>query len=195
MSCTDMIYLDFAKAFRKVDHCVHLHKLTQLGITGNFGKLGNWLLSFLSNRNHFVRIPGGVSSDGSVLSDVPKGTVLRPPLFLVLLSDISNDINHSSVVSFADDTRVYCQINEIGDCSLLQNDLDNIYTWASVNNMVFNDSKFQHMSYHHQLQHKSSNHIYLSPSMNIINSSDHTRDLGITVSSDCSFNEHIYIYI
>ena len=27
--------------------------------------------------------------------------------------------------------------------------------------------------------------------MNIINSNDHTRDLGITMSGDCSFNEHI----
>ena len=47
------------------------------------------------------------------------------------------------------------------------------------------------MSYHLQLQHRSSNHIYLSTSMNIINSSDHTRDLGITMSGDYSFNEHI----
>ena len=43
MSCTNMIYLDFAKAFDKVDHGVLLHKLKQLGITR---KLGNWLLSF-----------------------------------------------------------------------------------------------------------------------------------------------------
>ena len=63
------------------------------------------------------------------------------------------------MVSFADDTRVFRQIIDINDCSLLQNDLDNIYFWASVNNMVFNDSKFQHMSYHHQLQHRSCNHI------------------------------------
>ena len=27
--------------------------------------------------------------------------------------------------------------------------------------------------------------------MNIINSNDHTRDLGITMSGDCSFIEHI----
>ena len=27
--------------------------------------------------------------------------------------------------------------------------------------------------------------------MNIINSNDHTSDLGITMSGDCSFNEHI----
>ena len=34
MSCTDMIYLDFAKAFDKIDHGVLLHKLKQLGLTG-----------------------------------------------------------------------------------------------------------------------------------------------------------------
>ena len=123
-SCTEMIYLDFAKAFEKVDHGVLLHKLKQLGITR---KLGNWLLSFLSNRNHLVRIPGGVSSDGSVLSGVPQGTVLGPLLLLVLLSDISSGINHSSVESFADDTRVYHQINKISDCSLLQNDKQYLY--------------------------------------------------------------------
>ena len=35
----DMIYLDFSKAFDKVDHGVLLHKLKDLGITG---KLGIW---------------------------------------------------------------------------------------------------------------------------------------------------------
>ena len=71
-SCIDMIYLDFAKAFHKVDHGVLLHKLKSNGITGD---LGNWLLNFHSDRKHFVRMPGGISNDGSVLSGVPQGTV------------------------------------------------------------------------------------------------------------------------
>ena len=48
----DMIYLDFAKAFDKVDHSILLHKLRNAGISE---KLRIWL--FLSNRNQFVRIP------------------------------------------------------------------------------------------------------------------------------------------
>ena len=39
----DMVYLDFAKAFDKVDHGVLLHKIKSLGITG---KLGVWLYHF-----------------------------------------------------------------------------------------------------------------------------------------------------
>ena len=84
-SCIDMIYLDFAKAFDKVNHGVRLHKLKSMGITGG---LGNWLLNFLSGRKHFVCMPGGVRNDCPVLSGVLQGTVLGPLLFLVLLSDI-----------------------------------------------------------------------------------------------------------
>ena len=49
----DMVYLDFAKAFDKVDHGVLLHKITILGITG---KLGVWLYHFLTGRTQFVRL-------------------------------------------------------------------------------------------------------------------------------------------
>jgi len=42
----DVIYLDFAKTFDKVDHGILLHKIKALGIGG---KLGEWLHSFLSN--------------------------------------------------------------------------------------------------------------------------------------------------
>ena len=57
-----------------------------------------------------------------------QGTVLGPLLFLVLLSDISTEINQSSVVSFADDTRLYRQINDINDCDYLQYGIDHVYT-------------------------------------------------------------------
>ena len=76
-----MVYLDFSKAFDEVDHSSLLHKLKTLGITVN---LGMWFYNFLTNRSHFVRLPGGISADSPGLSGVPQGTVLVPLLFFKL---------------------------------------------------------------------------------------------------------------
>ena len=65
----DMIYLDFSKAFDKVDYGIHLHKLRDLGITG---RLVICFFHFLNNRQHYVRIAGGISQPHPVLSGVPK---------------------------------------------------------------------------------------------------------------------------
>ena len=113
----DMVYLDFSKAFDKVDHGILLHKLKALGITENLGMC-------------------------SVLSGVPQGTILGPLLFLIMITDINKDIYESNLISFADDTRIYTKIHDVSDCNLLQQDLNHIYDWATTNNMFFNAQSF-----------------------------------------------------
>ena len=135
----DMVYLDFAKAFDKVDHRVLLHNIKTLGITG---RLGVWLYHFLTDITHFVRLQGGVSLDSPVLSGVPQGTVLGALLFIILMGDINRGISSSSIVSFSDDTRLYHGISSVDDCTILQNDLNSVYDWASCNSMSFNAQKF-----------------------------------------------------
>ena len=104
-----VIYLDFSKAFDKVDHVILLHKLGELGITG---RLGLCFFHFLNNRQHYVRMPGGISQPHPVLSGVLQGTVLGPLLFLIMIIDIDKGTSHiSKLVSFADDTRVYSCIH------------------------------------------------------------------------------------
>ena len=114
----DMVYLDFAKAFDKVDHGVLLHEIKTLGITG---RLGVWLYHFLTDITHFVRLQGGVGHDSPVLSGVPQGTVLGPLLFIILMGDINSDISSSSIVIFPDDTRLYHGITSVDDCTIFQN--------------------------------------------------------------------------
>ena len=73
-----MIYLDYAKAFDKVDHGVLLNKLKTFGICG---KLGEWLHSFLTNKRHHVRIPGGVSKSDKCPEWSPTGYCAGPSAF------------------------------------------------------------------------------------------------------------------
>ena len=76
-----------------------------------------------------------VSHNSPVLSRVPQSTVLGPLLFLIMISDINNEIISSKVISFADDTRVYSNIAQADDCDNIQSDLKTIYNWALYNNM------------------------------------------------------------
>ena len=100
----DMVYLDFSHAFDTVDHGILLHKLRAVGITGN---IGIWLFHFLTDRSHYVRLPGGISEDHTALNGVPQGTVLGPLLFLIMISDIDKNVSASKLESFADDARLY----------------------------------------------------------------------------------------
>ena len=70
-----------------------------------------------------------------VLSGVPRGTVLGPLLFLIMIADINKDISEANLISFADDTRIYTKIHDVSYCNLLQQDLNPIYDWATTNNM------------------------------------------------------------
>ena len=50
---TDMTYLDFAKAFDKIDHFILKIKLRSLGIDGLTGR---WLAHFLEDRSQAVKV-------------------------------------------------------------------------------------------------------------------------------------------
>ena len=135
-------------------------------------------------------LPGGISEDHPVLSGVPQGTVLGPLLFLIMISDIDKDVSASKLVSFADDTRLYSGVGDVADCDKLQLDLNAVYDWASSNNMFFNSKKFCYVCFSFNASAYKSN-LYIDPAMNIIGPSTHVRDLGVSMSSNCTFDFHI----
>ena len=97
---TDLIIMDFAKAFDKVPHNRLILKLHYYGIQGS---VLNWIQSFLTSRSQQVVIENSVSDTVSVSSGVPQGSVLGPCLFLFFINDLPDCVS-SNVRLFADDT-------------------------------------------------------------------------------------------
>jgi len=135
----DVIYLDRARAFDKVDHSVLLAHLKSLGVSGN---MGIWIHQFLTGRKQFVSVGNEKSNTSDIISGVPQGTVLGPVLFLVLLTSIDANVS-SFTSSFADYTKLVGAIPTALDAQGFQRDLDSVYDWANKWNMSFNGDKFQ----------------------------------------------------
>ena len=100
---TDLILLDFSKAFDKVNLSKLIWKLHNYGIRSNVLK---WIGAFLGDRAQKVVVRGEESDTVPVTSGVPQGSVLGPILFLVYINDLPDKVT-SQVHLFADDTAMY----------------------------------------------------------------------------------------
>ena len=182
----DTVFLDFAKAFDKVDHEILLEKVRMHKISG---KLGKWIREFLKDRKFVVVANGCMSEEENVMSGVPQGTVLAAILFVIMISDIDENVKACIVRSFADDTRVSKKISSEEDKEIMQEDLDYIYKWASENLMKFNTNKFE------QMAHGNTESIelepYKSPSGDEIQIKNTAKDLGVLATNDLLFKDHI----
>ena len=165
-----------AKAFDKVPHIRLLEKMRKHGIGGRLlGVIENWL----RNRRQKVGIKGRGSSWITVCSGVPQGSVLGPLLFLIFMNDLEDEI--SSILKFADDTKIFRELKDNMDCSRLQSDLDKLVSWSQKWQMEFNVKKCKVM--HVGGQNKRSPYFMEGNRLTV----DETeKNLGIWIASDLS---------
>ena len=182
----DTVYLDFAKAFDKVDHKILLIKLAENKIKG---KLGIWIKEFLSNRKFKVVANGERSKEQDVKSGVPQGTVLASILFVIMINDIDEEIKRCIVRCFADDTRINLKVKTEDDKKEMQEDLNKIYQWAERNIMKFNETKFEQMTCGETKE--ISIESYETSTGLLIENKNTIKDLGVVSSKNLQFKEHI----
>nr|VZH99095.1 unnamed protein product [Spirometra erinaceieuropaei] len=131
------IYIDFKKAFDSVPHQRLLYKLRNAGIRG---RLLVWIQSFLAGRSQRVQVGRQQSSDVSVVSGVPQGSVFGPTLFLVFVNDCVKDLDCDAIL-FADDIKLWKVIHDAADADHLQANLNRLEDWSKRWLMPFNISK------------------------------------------------------
>ncbi|KAK3864103.1 hypothetical protein Pcinc_030186 [Petrolisthes cinctipes] len=104
--------------------------------------------------------------------------------------NITNAIKTLKTNSAADDTRTSRTINNQDDAVLLQKDIDTIYKWAAMNNMAFNHTKFEHLTYNTNPSDQPTTS-YTAPDGSPITNPSKVQDLGVCFSSDATFSAHI----
>lgn len=119
-SVTDVVILDFAKAFDTVNRRKLILKLKSYGIGS---QLILWIESYLAGRGQTVLVEGLSSVWCNILSCVSQGSVLGP-LFLRYVNDLPKQLT-SECRLFADDT-------------LLYNTRENHQAWSNMWQLSFN---------------------------------------------------------
>ena len=100
---TDVVYLDFQKAFDTVPHKRLMVKLKAYGITG---VILNWINVFLYGRTQRVIVNSIASRKEMVLSGVPQGSILGPLLFVLYINGLPGTLVCPCMM-FADDTKSF----------------------------------------------------------------------------------------
>jgi len=191
---TDVVYIDFKKAFDSVSHTKLLLKLRTYGICGD---LLGWITSFLSSRTQSVKIFDALSSVIAVSSGVPQGSVLGPILFLLYINDIVDIFSGLSVSCklYADDAKLYSSYSVNMTNQNLSVAIDRLLLWSSQWQLKIANEKCLVLRISNHRCISSCLHPTYSINGHLLNTVSEVRDLGVIVDSSLKFDKHISLIV
>ena len=163
-----------------------MEKIKKLGICG---KLGTWLGKFMMGHSQAVKVGDQISDWEEVLSGIPQGSVLGPLLFLLMISDLGEDVGpeQAKVLKYVDDSKGMKAVANQEDVQEFQAVINKFTEWQKKNNMRFNSSKFQLMRLGPNCTLKNSTTLFTEDMVSPLVPIDKVKDLGIIVDSGANF--------
>ena len=124
-----------------------------------------------------------------VSSGVPQGSILGPVLFVIFIYDMP-EITHSGIQIFADDAKIFKQVNKPEEAQELQEDINSLVEWAERWQMVFNIGKCEVM---HIGKKNPSVDYFMNPTKLEIVTQE--KDLGINIDSELKMKHHSEVQV
>ena len=106
------------------------------------GKELEWFNSYFFNRKNYACVDRNIYSPEPVYCGVPEESILGPLLFIVFINDLSDYIEHTSVIMYADDTVSY--VPHEGKEKIendLNQDMQNMLSYFCKNELIINLKK------------------------------------------------------
>ena len=168
--------------------CVHFFSVAPKKTRTTLNRLSfRTRTDFLSGRQQRVVINNSRSSWQPVKSGIPQGSVLGPVLFLIYISTMPDKIA-SKIYLFADDAKLYRQIEDKLDVTRIREDLQSLETWSGQSLLSFNIEKCVHMTIGNKKLDME--RIYKINGENI-KEVQLEKDLGIWLDNKLTFETHI----
>lgn len=183
-SQVDCIYMDFSKAFDRLNHRLLLSKMDEFGFSESMITL---FASYFSNRYQYVYYNGHSSDKFAQVSGVPQGSVMGPLLFKIFINDVIQEVDIKCLL-YADDLKMFHEIKSLDDCLSLQLNINRVYNWSINNHLPLNRDKCFIKTYSRKVFS-----ILFDYVLNgfVLHRPEFIRDLGITFDSKLNFIEHI----
>ena len=136
---TGILLWDLSAAFDCLDADILCKKLHLYGFDP---RSVAWFRSFLSQRTQRVKIEDCLSEIANLISGVPQGGILSPPLYIIYVADLQLWLKFVSAITYADDTSTSVSGKLLKDViRMLEEDAKNVLKFMASNGLVANASK------------------------------------------------------
>ena len=183
-----IVYLDISRYFEKIWHDGLLAKCKkEFGISGS---LLSWLKSYLGGRNQIVQTGCEKSVPLVLRAGVPQGSVLGPLLAIMYLNGLSKQ-TENGMLFFADDSSLHASHSPQKSIQVkesLQRDLHTIFEYGKNWAITFNANKTAQQIFSTK---KNTQVPELQFGDQPIPLTDSHKHLGLTISTDLRFKQHI----
>src|SRR6218665_1301082 len=178
-----MFTVDLTKAFDSVKHMPLMQKMELLQLPDH---IYNWLVHYFEARGHSTRLGNIISTVAAINASIVQGSVVGPPSYVIVASDLRQRHSENRMMKYADDTYVLVGSSMI---HTVTEEFENIQTWAAKNNLKIHPNKTKEMLI---FRRRTSRAKYSSePIIPGAERVDALRVLGVTLNSRLAMGDHI----